>query len=549
MKKSIKILVISLCISSFLFLCKINVSFARIGVNTNGIEKLKGLFDSLKGQYLMAHTNPLEDADTLISYANHLYGRDAILMWDDAFDNDGIVGNNFSKNRMLADGNYILFQKEKDANDRNDILILLNINEFAVEKIADREEVFNILDEMDKSKNDGILQDSFDQSVIKDKFLGNSKIRILLKNDKFQIVGGDYSGKKEDGNIACIGTELDLKGVKNLIEVLSSVKNQYFMSDHKPLNNADELITYANYLCRGDAILIWDNVLDHDGILGNTLSEDNYYAVGRYILFQTKVDAACKNDTFIIIDINEPSVKKITDRSDVFNILTKMDNGIKNDEVQDTFNQTVSRSKFMGNTRIKIILRKDRFQINGGSDPNGKKVNVNKVILDEKSISLKQGEKYQLVAIVMPYDASVQQVKWSSDNSAIASVDSTGNIRAKKVGTTNIKVSTVDGNKTFRCKVTVKKNPNYYIVGQTASLYCAKQFEQIYWTSNNTDVVEIIDRYGQTCGIKCLKEGTATVIVQGDSYKYYYDSEYKLVCRKLVREDFVHLEIIVTRKD
>lgn len=549
MKKSIKILVISLCISSFLFLCKINVSFAGIGVNTNGIEKLKGLFDSLKGQYLMSHTNPLEDADTLITYANHLYGRDAILMWDDIFDNDGIVGNNFSNNRMLADGNYILFQTEKDANDNNDILILLNINEFAVEKIADREEVFNILDEMDKSKNDGILQDSFNQSVIKDKFLGNSKIRILLKNDKFQIVGGDYSGKKEDGNIAYIGTELDLKGVKNLIEVLSSVKNQYFMSDHKPLNNADELITYANYLCRGDAILIWDNVLDHDGILGNTLSEDNYYAVGRYILFQTKVDAACKNDTFIIIDINEPSVKKITDRSDVFNILTKMDNGIKNDQVQDTFNQTVSRSKFMGNTRIKIILRKDRFQINGGSDPNGKKVNVNKVILDEKSISLKQGEKYQLVAIVMPYDAYVQQVKWSSDNSAIASVDSTGNIRAKKVGTTNIKVSTVDGNKTFRCKVIVKKNPNYYIVGQTASLYCAKQFEQIYWASSNTDVVEIIDKYGQTCGIKCLKEGTATVIVQGDSYKYYYDSKYKLVCRKLEREDFVHFEIIVTRKD
>jgi len=545
MKKRIIILIAFLCISIFLPIGEVYTVYAGNELETDGVKGLKGLFISIKNQYFMSHSDPL-DADTFVSYANFLCSNDATIIWDDYFDNDGIVGNTFSKDRMLADGNYFLFQSETDDIDKKNTLILISMNEFRVEEITDKLEAFDILDQMDKIKNDGTLQDSFRQSMSKDEFLSNSKINIILKSDQFQIIGGEL---KKEGDAVYAETELDSQRVKGLIGVVSSIKDQYLLSHPNPLEDADELITYANYLSKNVAILIWDDVFDSDNIVGNTFSNKRYYADGKYILFQAENDVVCQDDTLILIDVIGLSVKKITDRSDIFNILTQIDKGEKFNIVQDTFNQTVSESKFIQNIRIKIKLQTDRFQITGGSDPNGEKVIVKKVILDVKSISLKQGEEYQLTAIVMPYDASVQKVKWSSGNSSIASVDNKGVITAKKVGTVNIQVTTVDGNKTFKCKVSVKKNPNYYSVGQTATLNCAGKYEGITWTSSNTDVVRIIDTYDQTCTIKCLKEGTATVIAYVDSYEYYYDPIYELIDRELVREDYVHYEIIVKKKD
>ncbi len=79
------------------------------------------------------------------------------------------------------------------------------------------------------------------------------------------------------------------------------------------------------------------------------------------------------------------------------------------------------------------------------------------VKLNRSSLTLGVGEKYGLIKTVSPSSAN-QSCTWSSSNSSIASVDSSGKVTAKKTGTANITVKTSNG-KTASCKVTVKPAP------------------------------------------------------------------------------------------
>lgn len=71
-----------------------------------------------------------------------------------------------------------------------------------------------------------------------------------------------------------------------------------------------------------------------------------------------------------------------------------------------------------------------------------------------------------LTAIISPSDATNKAVTWSSSNTAVATIDNDGRIAPVSTGNTTITVTTVDGNKTATCKVTVKEAitiPNYVI--------------------------------------------------------------------------------------
>jgi uncharacterized protein YjdB len=64
----------------------------------------------------------------------------------------------------------------------------------------------------------------------------------------------------------------------------------------------------------------------------------------------------------------------------------------------------------------------------------------------------------QLQATVIPDNATVKTVTWSSDNSSVATVSSAGLVTAIAAGSATITVTTQDGNKTATCNVTVKSN-------------------------------------------------------------------------------------------
>lgn len=80
---------------------------------------------------------------------------------------------------------------------------------------------------------------------------------------------------------------------------------------------------------------------------------------------------------------------------------------------------------------------------------------VQYVSLDRDDVTVKPGKTFTLVPSFYPANATIQTVTWESDNTSVATVSSKGVVTAKTEGTTYITVTTTDGGKTAKCKVTV----------------------------------------------------------------------------------------------
>ncbi len=87
-----------------------------------------------------------------------------------------------------------------------------------------------------------------------------------------------------------------------------------------------------------------------------------------------------------------------------------------------------------------------------------KSVAVTGVSLNKSTLELVIGAKETLVATIKPENATIQGVTWSSSETSVASVSSTGEVTALTVGKTTITVKTNDGEKTATCIVTVSGN-------------------------------------------------------------------------------------------
>jgi len=349
----------------------------------------KDIIESTLYQYQLNHDGNPKNADELISYANHLQrGGFAITIWDDLVDNDQIIGNTFSEDRFLADGNYILFQTKDDAERQTDNLIRFDINAIELVNETDRTRNFSLLDQMDKSKNDNILQDGFGNTVSYDAFINTTSKNILLRADSFEIIESTpkFTPQPE-----------------------TTIQPQ---PTHQPKPSTK---------VTGIKLDAKDITLEIGGedILTATIQPFNALEQG--------VRWTSSNESIATVDLNdEASVTVIAEGEGTCTITAASKDGNKT----ATCNVTVE-----SNT-----------------------IAVKKVILDDKLVSLKLGEDYQLTATITPNDATEQSVLWSSDNKGIASVDEDGNITAKKAGNAKITATTVDGKKTAICQVTVIGN-------------------------------------------------------------------------------------------
>ena len=81
---------------------------------------------------------------------------------------------------------------------------------------------------------------------------------------------------------------------------------------------------------------------------------------------------------------------------------------------------------------------------------------VTDVTLTPTSKTLDVGQTLQLVATVSPADATDKTVTYTSSKPSVATVDSTGLVRAKVAGQTTITVTTAEGGKTATAVITVK---------------------------------------------------------------------------------------------
>ena len=83
---------------------------------------------------------------------------------------------------------------------------------------------------------------------------------------------------------------------------------------------------------------------------------------------------------------------------------------------------------------------------------------VETVSLDKNGLLLKIGESYTLKANITPASATTKTITWTSSDSSVAEVSSSGIVKALKKGETTITATTKDGNKTAACKVKVTDN-------------------------------------------------------------------------------------------
>ena len=82
-------------------------------------------------------------------------------------------------------------------------------------------------------------------------------------------------------------------------------------------------------------------------------------------------------------------------------------------------------------------------------------VAVKSVSLNKTTLSLQKGKSATLKATITPSNATNKNVTWTTSDKSIATVSSTGVVKAVKKGKVTITVKTKDGAKTAKCTVTV----------------------------------------------------------------------------------------------
>lgn len=148
---------------------------------------------------------------------------------------------------------------------------------------------------------------------------------------------------------------------------------------------------------------------------------------------------------------------------------------------------------------------------------------ANEITLNQTELSLNEGGASALVATVLPEGSVNKNVKWSSGDNAVATVDQSGNVNAVSAGSTTIKVTTEDGTVKAYCDIKViAPVTGIAITPSEAELYVGfdttllAQFtpanasnKNVTWTSSDPEVAAV----DQTGTVTPLKNGTATITV------------------------------------
>lgn len=157
-------------------------------------------------------------------------------------------------------------------------------------------------------------------------------------------------------------------------------------------------------------------------------------------------------------------------------------------------------------------------------------VRVTGIRLSDPALTLDVGHGKQLIAAVIPGNASNKAIIWQSSNPAVATVNQNGYVYGIDDGTAAITVCTADGGKTATCVVTVRHgNQDIHVTSvsiiKSVSTIALKEGavkrlvmqvlpenasnKELIWRTSNTDIVSV-DQDGDLTGVH---EGTATITV------------------------------------
>lgn len=151
---------------------------------------------------------------------------------------------------------------------------------------------------------------------------------------------------------------------------------------------------------------------------------------------------------------------------------------------------------------------------------------------DEAEISI--GSTKQLTATVSPYNATNQNVTWSSTNSAVASVDNTGLVTARAAGTATIKATSATSSSIYgfaQITVTEKAIDKWtimmYVCGadlESESHLASGDFEEILKVSGQPNDVNIIIQTGGA------SSWASTYGITANANQRYHVENKRLVC-------------------
>ena len=151
---------------------------------------------------------------------------------------------------------------------------------------------------------------------------------------------------------------------------------------------------------------------------------------------------------------------------------------------------------------------------------------VTGISLSETTVELKPGETHQLIATVLPQNASNAEVTWYSDKESVATVSQSGLVTGVGPGETTVHAVTTDGGKMASCLVkvgtpvkgiTLSVSSKTLYVGDpsldiSATLTPANATDKsLEWSSSDPEVASIAPGAALRAVIKPLKPGKTTI--------------------------------------
>lgn len=142
--------------------------------------------------------------------------------------------------------------------------------------------------------------------------------------------------------------------------------------------------------------------------------------------------------------------------ADYYSPMVNEQKGLKSDYTSDGVHPNLAGYKVMEPIAEEAIAK---AMLLAGIDPlvTQNNVVVTNITMSPTTLSLEKKDSKQLYTRLTPLNA-ISDITWSSDNEAVATVNSTGLVTAKTGGTATITVFSANNNKTASCRVTAIDN-------------------------------------------------------------------------------------------
>lgn|GEM_PF-5973371 len=212
--------------------------------------------------------------------------------------------------------------------------------------------------------------------------------------------------------------------------------------------------------------------------------------------------------------------KNVTWKSSDKNVVTVNKNGRVTAVNEGTAIITVTTNDGGFTAQCKVTVKKGAPE----------EIDVTSVMLNKNSLTLQKDGSETLSAVVQPENATDSSVRWSSSDTAVATVDENGKVTAVGKGNAVISATTVDGGFIAQCNVTVEEDTPEVVavenvsldkktltvdIGESETLTATVKPDnaankKVTWSSNDEDVASV-DANGR---VTAISRGTATITVR-----------------------------------